>query len=113
MTPTTPTPGVEVTLADGKKHHLRFDNRALVTLERETGKTLGQLALSLSNGSFYSATAVVWAGLLHEKNGNDQPLMFDEVVDLIDPKEFKRIADKAGDAINIALGDEPEDDKGN
>lgn len=91
----------------GKEHSLRFTNRALVSLEDQTGKTIAQHAVLLSAGSLRSTSQLIWAGLLHEES---HPTI-DEVIDLVEIERVKEIATLLGAALEAAIGSEKEEQK--
>lgn len=75
---------IPITIGD-KTYQLRYNTRAWRIIEETTGKSLGQVGLSLGQLSIKSATAVLFAGLV-ESNPNITLEETESLIDNIDDK---------------------------
>ncbi|MGE5390907.1 MAG: hypothetical protein ACM3PE_07570 [Deltaproteobacteria bacterium] len=85
-----------------KPRNIRLNTNALVKVEEVLERSLSEFGTSFG---ITEIRAMLWAGLLHE----DKSLSLDTVGDLIDEAGFEYVAEKVGEAINIAMGIKPEE----
>jgi len=93
-------PSVLITL--DKQRNIRLNTNALVKVEEVLGRAISEFGTSFG---IREIRAMLWAGLLHE----DKSLTLDNIGDLIDEAGFEYVAEKVGEAINIAMGIKPEE----
>lgn len=80
-----------------RPRNIRLGTNALVKVEESTGRSLTEIGSSFG---IKEIRVVLWAGLIHE----DKELTLDAVGDLIDDAGFDYVADKVGEALNLAMG---------
>ena len=80
-----------------RPRNIRLGTNALVKVEESTGRSLTEIGSSFG---IKEIRVVLWAGLIHE----DKELTLDAVDDLIDDAGFDYVADKVGEALNLAMG---------
>jgi hypothetical protein len=97
-----PTRVVKLALSDGRECTLRFDNRAIVALEDETGKTVNELTTRAAAGSIRAYASLVWAARLHA----EPRLTVAQTIDQLDIKRIDAVAAAIAEALNIALGED-------
>ena len=87
-----------VTIELDKPRNLRYGINALIKVEELTGKPITKL--DLNNISMKDLRTIVYAGLCHE----DDSLTPEKVGELMDDySDITRIAEKLGEAFNIAF----------
>jgi len=94
-------PSILITL--DKPRNIRLNTNALVKVEEVLGRPISDFGASFG---IKEIRAMLWAGLLHE----DKSLSLDTAGDLIDEAGFEYVAEKVGEAINIAMGKTEEPD---
>lgn len=85
-----------------KPRNIRLNTNALVKAEEILGRPISEFGAAFG---IKEIRAMLWAGLLHE----DKSISLEIVGDLIDEAGFEYVADKVGEAINIAMGVKPEE----
>ncbi len=86
-----------VLIALDKPRNIRLNTNALVKVEEVLDRPISDFGASFG---IKEIRAMLWAGLLHE----DKSLSLDTTGDLIDEAGFEYVAEKVGEAINIAMG---------
>jgi hypothetical protein len=87
-------PPVPIELLDGP-HGLLYGNRAMIALE-DSGHDFEK------SGERRSLTTLLWAGMLHE----DPKRTLDDVIDLVDPKQYVTLWGAVNQALLLAKGEE-------
>lgn len=93
---------VDVTLADGRTHSLRYERRHIFRLEKKTGQTIAEVFDGVSRGSYSAMVELTWAGLLHE----DPDLEPEDVTELVDFENLAETAEKVSTALSSIVSRE-------
>lgn len=102
-----PSPkGVPVQL--DKKRTFRFDWRALVKLEQETGLTSTEVYQRIADGSLATINAAIWAGLIHE----DPELTTEDVLGMVDTRKISDVAEALSRALQDAMPEAADEEEG-
>ena len=101
----TNKPLVSVPIELDKERNIRFDGRALMSMEKILGGSTFEPEF-WDEKSMRRTVVILWCGLTHE----DKNLELNTVASEVHPGNLEYIAEKIGEALNSAMPDE--EDKG-
>lgn len=82
-----------ITIELDRERHLKYNLNAIITAEKVSGRSFGDLNKGKMDFDFMRA--LIYAGLLHE----DETLTVDAVGDLIDFDNIEYVSEKLGEAL--------------
>lgn len=94
-----------VTIQLDKERHLRFNLKAMIAFQHQTGKNILK-GLSFKDLDLEEFAAFLWACLIHE----DKELSYDDVLNMVDFSNLEAVIDALSVCFNQSL---PETKEGN